>query len=426
MFFKPTFFRGGIHPIEKEITSDKKIEQMPEVGTYRVTTLQHIGVPAVVVVKVGDRVKKYQKIARAEVKFSAFIHSPCSGKVTQIKKIHIKGREAEEITIENDFLGEEFKRERLLSFTPEKLQALVDDLGIVGLGGATFPTHIKLEGKLKTIIINGAECEPYLNADNRVMIENTDEILEGIKILMTIFEMKEGIIGIEENKAQAIEKMEEGIKEYSGIRVQKLPTIYPQGGEKQLIKALLKKEIKSFPREIEAITLNVGTILAIYRGVTYGTPIVERIVTVSGEGIREPKNLSVPIGTPIENILDYVGVKEETVDKIIACGPMMGHEIGKTDATSKGINGILALEKEKIPPKLPCIRCGRCVDVCPMGLLPLEYDRLAKKGKFHQMEKDFSLSSCIKCGSCEYICPSQVPLMEAIFLGLEKGRDSDD
>lgn len=426
MFFKPTFFRGGIHPREKEITSDKKIEQMPEVGTYRVTTLQHIGVPATVMVKVGDQVKKYQKIGKAEVKFSAFIHSPCSGKVTQIKKINIKGREAEEITIENDFLGEEFKREKLQSFTPEKLQGLVDDLGIVGLGGATFPTHIKLEGKLKTIIINGVECEPYLNADNRVMIENTNEILEGIKILMTVFEMEEGVIGIEENKAEAIEKMEEAIEKYPGIRVQKLPTIYPQGGEKQLIKALLKKEIKSFPRELEAVTLNVGTILAIYRGVTHGTPIVERIVTVSGEGIRDPKNLSIPIGTPIENVLDYVGVKEDTVDKIIACGPMMGHEIGKIDFTTKGMNGILALGKEKFPSKLPCIRCGRCVDVCPMGLLPLEYDRLAKKGKYHQMEKEFSLSSCIKCGSCEYICPSQVPLMEAIFLGLEKGRDEDD
>lgn len=426
MFFKPIFFRGGIHPGEKEITSDKKIEKMPEIGTYRVTTLQHIGMPAVVMVKVGDQVKKYQKIGRAEVKFSAFIHSPCSGKVTQIKKIHIKGREAEEITIENDFLGEEFKREKLQSFTPEKLQELVDDLGIVGLGGATFPTHIKLEGKLKTIIINGVECEPYLNADNRVMIESTDEILEGIKILMTIFEMEEGIIGIEENKEKAIEKMEEAVKEYPRIRVQKLPTIYPQGGEKQLIKALLKKEIKSFPREIETITLNVGTILAIYRGITYGTPIVERIVTVSGEGIRNPKNLSIPIGTPIENVLDYVRLKEDIVDKIIACGPMMGHEIGETDVTTKGMNGILALGKENFPPKLPCIRCGRCVDVCPMGLLPLEYDRLAKKGKYHQMEKEFSLSSCIKCGSCEYICPSQVPLMEAIFLGLEKERDRND
>ncbi len=422
MFFKPIFFRGGVHPREKEITSDKKIEKMPEVGTYRVATLQHIGVPATVMVKVGDRVKKYQKIGKAEVKFSAFIHSPCSGKVKKIKKVYIKGREAEEITIENDFLGEEFKREKLQNLTPEKLQELVDDLGIVGLGGATFPTHIKLEGNLKTIIINGVECEPYLNADNRVMIENTNEILEGIKILMTIFQMEEGIIGIEENKAQAIEKMEEAVKEYPGIRVQKLPTIYPQGGEKQLIKALLKKEIKSFPREIGAITLNVGTILAIYRGVTHGTPIVERIVTVSGEGIKIPKNLSIPIGTPIENILDYVGLKEDIVDKIIACGPMMGHEIDKTEVTSKGMNGILALGKEKFPPKLPCIRCGRCVDVCPMGLLPLEYDRLVKKGKFHQMEKEFSLSSCIKCGSCEYICPSQVPLMEAIFLGLEKGR----
>ena len=159
---------------------------------------------------------------------------------------------------------------------------------------------------------------------------------------------------------------------------------------------------------------------------TYGTPIVERVVTVSGEGIENPKNLSIPIGTPIEDVLNYVGVKENIVDKVIACGPMMGHEIKEKDVTSKGMNGILALGKEKFPLKLPCIKCGRCVDVCPMGLLPLEYDRLAKKGKYHQMEKEFSLSSCIKCGSCEYICPSQVPLMEAIFLGLEKGRDGDD
>ncbi|MCS5420472.1 MULTISPECIES: electron transport complex subunit RsxC [Psychrilyobacter] len=426
MFFKPIFFRGGIHPGEKEITSEKKIEKMPEVGTYRVTTLQHIGVPAAVMVKVGDHVKKYQKIGKAQVKFSAFIHSPCSGKITQIKKINIRGREAEEITIENDFSGEEFERKGLRNFTPEKLQELVDDLGIVGLGGATFPTHIKLEGKLKTIIINGVECEPYLNADNRVMIESTYEILDGIEILMTTFDMEEGIIGIEENKVVAIEKMEQAVKGYSRIRVQKLPTIYPQGAEKQLIKALLKKEIKSFPMEIEAVTLNVGTILAIYRGVTYGTPIVERIVTVSGEGIENPKNLSIPIGTPVKDVLNYVGVKEDIVDKIIACGPMMGREIGETEVTSKGMNGILALGKEKFPPKLPCIRCGRCVDVCPMGLLPLEYDRLAKKGKYHQMEKEFSLSSCIKCGNCEYICPSQVPLMEAIFLGLEKGRDRDD
>jgi len=426
MFFKTTFFRGGIHPREKEITSDKKIEKMPDVGIYRVTTLQHIGVPAIVIVKVGDRVKKYQKIGKAKGKFSASIHSPCSGKIIQIKKVHIKCREAEEITIENDFLEEEFKKEKLQNFTPKKLQELVADLGIVGLGGATFPTHIKLEDKLKTLIINGVECEPYLNADNRVMVENTNEIIEGIKILMTTFDMEKGIIGIEENKAEAIKKMEEAIKEYSEIRLQKLPTIYPQGGEKQLIKALLKKEIKFLPKEIGAVTLNVGTILAIYRGVTYGTPIVERIVTVSGEGVEKPKNLSIRIGTPIEDVLNYVGIKEDVADKIIACGPMMGHKIGKRGATSKGMNGILVLGEEKFPPKLSCIKCGRCVDVCPMGLLPLEYDRLAKKGKYQQMEKEFSLSSCIKCGSCEYICPSQVPLMEAIFLGLEKGRDEDD
>jgi len=426
MFFKPTFFRGGIHPREKEITSDKKIEKMPNVGIYRVTTLQHIGTPSVVIVKVGDRVKKYQKIGEAKEIFSASIHSPCSGKIVQIKKVHIECREAEEITIENDFLEEEFKREKLKDFTPKKIQELVKDLGIVGLGGATFPTHIKLEGKLKTLIINGVECEPYLNADNRAMVESANEIIEGIKILMTTFEMEEGIIGIEENKVEAIEKMEEAIKKYPGIRLKKLPTIYPQGGEKQLIKALLKKEIKTFPREIEAVTLNVGTILAIYKGVTHGTPIVERIVTVSGEGVEKPKNLSILIGTPIEDILKYVGIKEDTADKIIACGPMMGHKIGKRGATSKGMNGILVLGKEKFPPKLPCIKCGRCIDVCPMGLLPLEYDRLAKKGKYQQMEKEFSLSSCIKCGSCEYICPSQVPLMEAIFLGLEKGRDSHD
>lgn len=425
MFFKSKFFRGGVHPREREITSDKKIEKMPEVEIYRISTLQHIGDPAVVIVKIGDRVKKYQKIAKAEVKFSASIHSPCSGKIIQINKIDIKKRQAEEIVIENDFLGEEFKRKKLKIFTPEKLRELIEELGIVGLGGATFPTHIKLEGKLKTIIINGAECEPYLNADNRIMIEKTNEILEGIKILMTIFEIEESIIGIEENKEKAIKKIEKEIKNYPGIRLQKLPTIYPQGGEKQLIKALLRKEIRSLPSEIEVITLNVATILAIYRGVVYGTPIVKRVVTVSGEGIKDPKNLSISIGTPIEDILNYVKIKEDIVDKIIAGGPMMGYEIGKTVSTSKGMNGILALGKEKFPPKLPCIKCGRCVDVCPMGLIPLEYDRLAKKGKYRQMEKYFSLSSCIKCGSCEYICPSQVPLMEAIFLGLEKGRDSD-
>ncbi|MGL5985017.1 MAG: electron transport complex subunit RsxC, partial [Cetobacterium sp.] len=311
----------------------------------------------------------------------------------------------------------------------DELLKIVRSKGIVGLGGAAFPTHVKLnppkEVKIETLLLNGAECEPYLNSDNRVMIEEPLKVIEGIKIMMHILNVSNAIIGIEDNKKEAIEIMRK-TAEGTSIKVMPLKTMYPQGGEKSLIKAILNKEVLSgkLPSSLGVVVNNTTTAAAIYDAVVNGLPLIDKVVTVTGKGIKEPKNLRVAIGTQISELLEKCGYIENEVEKIIMGGPMMGMAQLTLDVpVIKGTSGLLALTKKETnycKPKA-CIGCGKCIDACPISLQPIMYARLAEFSQWEDMAKH-NLMDCIECGSCAYICPSNRPLTEAIKIGKSKLR----
>ncbi len=427
--------RGGVHPKEmKSLTSNKSIEIMPDIKEYRVSLHQHIGVPACSVVSKGDYVRAGQEVGKCSAMLSVAVHSPVSGDVIDVReengeiivviKNDFKNNWVDPVPLNNIHLLNE---ENFLEFI-----TFVREMGICGLGGAMFPTHMKFHTaeyeKLHTIIINGAECEPYLNADNRIMVEKTPELIMILNILMEFLGIERVIIAIEDNKKEAIAKLKKFIGEDGRLKIAVLESVYPQGGEKQIIKSVtgIEAHPHKIPMEYGIIVINVGTLYALYEGLYRGKPLTERVVTVSGHGIKEPKNLIVKIGTPIKDILDYVGINRIDTYKLIIGGPMMGRSIADENETlKKGTGGILALlEKEcnKYEVKA-CINCGACVDVCPMGLMPLRYVELARKENFLKMENRYNLSSCIKCGSCEYICPTKRPIIKSIFLGLKRLKE---
>jgi electron transport complex protein RnfC len=430
--FKP---RGGVHPKEmKELTSDKNIEIMPEVKEYKVSLHQHIGVPALAIVSAGDYVKAGQEIGKCTAMLSVAIHSPVSGYVKDI----IKENNETFIVVENDFknnwidLKPWYDIKLSSGKNALKFVTFIREMGICGLGGAMFPTHMKFQAdeyeKVHTIIINGAECEPYLNSDNRIMIEKTSEIMIALKRLFDLMNISRVIIAVEDNKKEAIEKIKKNLDNTGKIEVAVLESVYPQGGEKQLIKSLMNIEvpIHKIPMEYGLIVINVGTLYALYEGMYRGKPLVERVVTVSGLGIKEPKNILAKIGTPIKDILDYAGIDRGNTYKLLLGGPMMGRTIAEEEEVlKKGTGGILALLKDECNEyeTKACINCGACVDVCPMGLMPLRYVELVRKEDYSRMEKRYSLSSCIKCGCCEYACPTKRPIVKSIFLGLEKLKE---
>lgn len=427
-------FRGGVHPPDnKAQTAEMATEKMASPKMVFIPLQQHIGAPLDPIVKVGDKVLKGQKIADSQAFMSTTIHSPVSGIVKRIEQrvFPLMGK-ANTIVIENDGNDEWCELEKIENWkeaSVEDLLKLIREKGIVGIGGASFPTHIKLnppkDTKIDTLVLNGAECEPYLNSDNRLMLENPEEIVEGIKIIKKILGVETAIIGIEENKPKAIASMQKAC-EGTGIEVMPLHTKYPQGGEKQLIKAVLDREVPSgkLPASVGVVVQNTGTAAAIYRGIVHGEPLIEKIVTVSGKAIKEPKNLKVVIGTPFSELLDYCGVDREKVDKLVMGGPMMGMaQFTEEVPVIKGTGGLLALTKEETNYCKPqaCISCGKCVDVCPMHLVPFMYARLAVKENWEDLKK-YNLMDCIECGSCAYICPANRPLTEAIKIGKAKLR----
>ncbi len=422
-------FRGGVHPHDhKDRSRDKAIEVLPVARRLVVPLSQHVGAPCDPIVSPGDSVKKGQKIGEARGFVSAPVHAPTSGKVLKIGDFpHPLGRPLPAVEIESDGLdawADDIRgREDFLSLSPDDLRAIIREKGLVGMGGAAFPTHVKLsppEGKsVDTLIINGAECEPYLTADFRLMVEEPEKVIGGMAIMIAILGVERVFVAIEANKPEALEAMMKALREERRVEVVALEVKYPQGAEKQLIKTLVNREVPSsggLPMDVGVLVQNVGTSAAIDQAVRLGIPLIERVVTVTGEGIREPKNLRVRIGTPITDLLEACGGFAERPGKLILGGPMMGLNQYTTDVpVIKGTSGVLVLPDVQVNVEEPrnCIRCGTCVSVCPMNLLPNVLGVLATQGLFDEAEKNYLLE-CIECGSCAYACPARIPLVHLI------------
>lgn len=429
-----TFNKGGVHPEENKFASNNKIEIFPLTKKAVVFVSQHLGAPATCLVKKGDKVKVGTKIAESSAFICANTHSPYSGTVTKVdmatdfngfKKpavyIDVEGDEWEEgIDTSN-----EIKRE--ITLEAKDIVQKMKDCGIVGLGGAAFPTNVKYmipEGKkAEFLIINGVECEPYLTSDNRIMVENTEEIFIGIEIMKKALGINTALIGIENNKPEAISMMSEMAKKYNGTRVVPLQMKYPQGAEKQLINALTGREVPSgkLPIEVGCVVDNVGTALAIYYAVQKNRPLIDNVLTFTGKSVKaeNQKNLLVRVGTPLQEIIDYCGGLPEDTGKLISGGPMMGKAIMDTSApTVKTTSSILVMNNKeaKRSEATPCIRCGKCVEACPMGLEPVLLSILCYQDKWEEAEKE-CVMDCIECGCCLFTCPANRPLLDLIRVG---------
>lgn len=423
MIFNKQTFKGGVHPPEhKELAEHQAIEVLPLPQLVIIPVQQHLGAPAQPIVNVGDEVKTGDKVCEAKGYVSVPSHASISGKVKAIeKRPHPVGGDVLSIVIESDGNDELASS---IAPIPNYLAQEVDDMkkkiqeaGLAGMGGAAFPTHVKLsppaDKPIDTFILNGAECEPFLTADHRLMLERPNEILEGVRIIMKILGCKTGFIAIEKNKPDAIALMQRLLsKTGDDIKVIALNVKYPQGAEKQLIKAITNRKVPAggLPMDVGCLVHNVGTAKAIFDAVSSNRPLYERVVTVTGRGIKQTKNLLVRIGTPFQNLIDYCGGFTEATIKIINGGPMMGIAQFTTEVpVTKGTSGILLLtEKEtEIAEPGPCIRCARCVDICPMNLLPNTLAKLIEYKKFEEAHK-FGVLDCIECGSCAFICPSKI------------------
>ena len=426
-----TFSRGGVHPPDNKLSAGNKIVELPPPELATIPVSQHLGAPAKVLVNRGDQVKVGQLIAESTGFVSTNIHSSVSGKVLKVDQFMDSSgyrRMAVQIQVEGDQWLETIDRSDDLvrnSVLPEEdIRKKILEAGIVGLGGATFPSHVKLmvpQGKTaEYLIINGVECEPYLTADHTLMMERTEEIFSGTQLLMKGLGVEKAIIGIENNKPDAIEKMKE-ITKGSSVAVQATKVMYPQGGEKQLVQALLKREVPSggLPIDVGVVVFNVGTAHAVYEAVMKNRPLIDRIVTVTGKGLEKPSNFMVRIGTPVSSLIEAAGGLPEETAKVINGGPMMGKALSTVDVpVVKGSSGILLMNKNEATRKevKPCIRCTKCVTVCPMGLEPYLLMTLSEKSLFERMEPE-KVMDCIECGSCSYTCPSSRPLLDYIRLG---------
>ena len=427
-----TFSKGGVHPAENKLTADKPIEKAGLPKQVTIPIAQHIGAPSKPVVKKKDQVKVGDVIAKSEGFVSANIHSSVSGTIAKIDNVPDPSgfrKPCVIINVEGDEWNEnidttpEIKKD--FSLSAQDIRDKVSEAGIVGLGGATFPSHVKLsvpEGKkVDTLIINGVECEPYLTSDHRVMLERAEEMLIGIQLLKKALGVNRVLIGIENNKPDALEHIQNLVSEKEGIEVYPLKVKYPQGGEKQLIKALINREVPSggLPLDVGVVVHNVGTSFAVYEAVQKNKPLVERVITVTGKSLKKPSNFMVRIGTPVKDIIEAAGGVPEDTGKVVNGGPMMGKALNSLDVpVVKGTSGILVIpEKEaKRDKEQNCIRCAKCVSVCPMGLEPYLLKQLSQLERFEDLEKN-DVMDCMECGSCAFECPANLPLLDYIRYG---------
>ncbi|MDD7008055.1 MAG: electron transport complex subunit RsxC [Spirochaetales bacterium] len=428
-----TFRRGGVHPADKKsLAKEGRIQVLPVPSELVVSMSQHLGAPAACLKKKGDRVEKGEKVGQAASFISADVHSPVSGVVADVRKVRLaSGAVADALVIKSDEVQPEMYQKKYdwQENTPAELLGLVKDMGIVGMGGATFPTSVKLSiptGKsVDALVINGVECEPYLTADYRLMMERAEGALEGIMVLNRILSPKKIIIGVEANKPDAIKHLEEliSVKGYL-IEVMTLKMKYPQGDEKQLLKATIGREIPSgkLPIDIGAVVCNIGTTYAVYEAAVFHKPLIERIITVSGEGITKPGNFLAPIGTKTSDLIAAAGgYNTEEIGELVSGGPMMGFAFADEDTpVTKGSSGILALLPVKIDTGV-CVSCGQCVQHCPMGLMPNKMFRNIRYGNY-QTAMELGLMDCKECGCCAYICPAHLPLVQGFKLGKKMGR----
>jgi electron transport complex protein RnfC len=426
-------FFGGIHPdYQKDLSATSQVAIPPLPKRVVVPLIQHIGMPCEPLVKVGDTVLTGQVIGDADGLMKARVHATLSGTVTGIGMFpHPSGREVKGVVIESDGEDNWVALDDCPDYQNLSLDAFrqrITDAGIVGLGGATFPSQVKLapppEHQIGTLVINGVECEPYLTADHRLMLEHADKVIAGVWIIAKILGVTEVVIGIEDNKPDAVAAIEAALAENNSfglevsVTVGVLPTKYPQGGEKQLIAVLTGREVPSggLPMDVGVVVHNVGTAAAIFDAVRYGKPLVERIVTVTGEGVKNPGNVRVRLGTPARQLVEAAGCDHDQVGKVVFGGPMMGVAQYNLDVpVVKGTSGILVIPRDDLEMGdiRPCIRCSACIEVCPIGLLPNMISVCAERGAFSESEQ-FHPFDCIECGCCSYVCPSYRPLVQMI------------
>lgn len=440
---KRTFSIGGVHPDDHKIARDCAIEDLPLAPLFSVSMAQHLGAPATPAVAVGDKVKVGQVIGEPSGFISAYVHSPVSGTVKAVApKANLLGNMVVhvDIEVEGDEWMEDIDRTgdivREITLDREQILERIRKCGIVGLGGATFPTHVKLSPppgkKADILILNGAECEPYLTSDYRIMLERGEEIVIGAEIMKLVLGVPRVVIGIEENKPEAIENLGKIVRTHEGIEVMALKKRYPQGGEKQLINAVTGRQVPSMalPIDAGAVVQNVGTSLAVYEAVQKNKPLIDNVLTITGECCPRQRNLRVRVGTPLSFILEQSGGIPENAVKIISGGPMMGWAVSNIEATTvKSTSSLLCLTAEQTMRKEEgnCIRCGKCVDACPMGLEPYLLNRLARARKLDELEQN-AVYDCIECGCCLYSCPAHIPLLDTIrvykreVLGIMKSR----
>lgn len=433
-----TFKMGGVHPEENKISSNAAIEQMPLPKQVAVLMNQHLGAPATPIVAKGDKVKVGQLIAEAQAFMCANIHSPVSGTVNKIdvcKDIVGLPKTAIYIDVEGDEWMETIDRtpdiKRECSLEPKEIVAKLKEMGIVGLGGATFPAHIKYsvpEGKkAEYLIINAAECEPYLTSDHRVMMEHPEEICIGVSLLRKALGVPTAYIGIESNKPEPIRVMTETAKKFEGIVVEPLVVKYPQGAEKQLINSITGRKVPSgkLPIDVGCVVSNIGTTFAVYEAIQKNKPLIENILTVTGKKLPSQHNYQCRIGITYNDIIRHaLGELPENTGKVISGGTMMGKAISNLDApTTKGASSVLVMDEaeSRRRPESNCIRCGKCINACPMGLEPYLFSALVKNNRIEEAQAH-NILDCIECGCCFFSCPANKPLTDEIRLGKNKVR----
>ncbi len=430
-------FRHGVHPDEnKDATHRRPIERVPFVREYVLPLSQHIGAPSVAVVKAGQRVVRGELIAKPGAFVSTSLHAPVTGTVVAVEpRLHANGKMMPAIVIEADPFSSQkpvpHKVPRPDELSNKDLVKFVQMAGLVGLGGAAFPSHVKLSlpenKRIEFIVVNGCECEPYLTCDHRLMVERAESVIRGTEIMMRNLGAKRAYIGIEANKPDAAEALR-AVSSTETIEVVLVQVKYPQGAEKMLIDAILKKEVPSggIPLDIEILTNNVGTTVALADWFDKGIPLIERVVTVTGPGISHPRNLLVPLGTPVSSIVDFCGGLTPDTKQVIMGGPMMGLPQKTLDVPiMKGSSGILAFTDvfQQRVQEYACIRCGRCLEACPMFLNPT---RLAHLAKFERVDelKEYHVLDCFECASCSFTCPSNIPLVQWIRMGKAMVREA--